>query len=75
MIIGRGSGIGFAIPSEIAQRGYDPEELLVALAPCFDAPPYRVEGVHFFSFNQIESTEKWRAEMLHRLRGGKEPGR
>lgn len=55
--------------------GYDPEELLVALAPCFDAPPYNVEGVHFFSFNQIESTERWRAGLLARLRSGKEPGR
>jgi methylenetetrahydrofolate reductase (NADPH) len=56
----------------MAPGGYSPDELLFALAPCFDTPPYRIEGVHFYSFNQIESTEKWRAEMLARLRGGKE---
>jgi methylenetetrahydrofolate reductase (NADPH) len=56
----------------MAPGGYSPDELLLALAPCFDAPPYRIEGVHFYSFNQIESTERWRAEMLARLRGGKD---
>jgi methylenetetrahydrofolate reductase (NADPH) len=59
----------------LSPGGYSPDELLLALAPCFDRSPYMVEGVHFFSFNQIESTEKWRAEMLHRLRGGKDPDR
>jgi methylenetetrahydrofolate reductase (NADPH) len=52
----------------MAPGGYSPDELLLALAPCFDASPYHIEGVHFYSFNQIESTEKWRGEMLVRLR-------
>jgi methylenetetrahydrofolate reductase (NADPH) len=56
----------------MAPGGYSPDELLLALAPCFDNPPYNVEGVHFYSFNQIESTEKWRAEMLARLESGKD---
>jgi methylenetetrahydrofolate reductase (NADPH) len=56
----------------MAPGGYSPDELLLALAACFDTPPYNIEGVHFYSFNQIESTEKWRAEMLARLRGGKD---
>jgi methylenetetrahydrofolate reductase (NADPH) len=55
-----------------APGGYSPDELLLALAPCFDTPPYNMEGVHFYSFNQIESTEQWRAQMLARLRGGKD---
>ena len=58
----------------IKPGGYSPDELLLALAPCFDTPPYKIEGVHFYTFNQIESTERWRAEMLARLRGGKDPG-
>jgi methylenetetrahydrofolate reductase (NADPH) len=57
----------------MAPGGYSPDELLLALAPYFDTPPYNIEGVHFFTFNQIESTERWRAEMLARLRGGKDP--
>lgn len=57
----------------MAPGGYSPDELLLALAPGFDNPPYNIEGVHFYTFNQVESTEKWRAEMLARLRCGKEP--
>jgi len=56
----------------MAPGGYSPDELLLALAPCFDTPPYKVEGVHFYTFNQIDSTEKWRAEMLARLGSGKD---
>jgi methylenetetrahydrofolate reductase (NADPH) len=56
----------------IKPGGYSPDELLLALAPHFDMPPYGIEGVHFYLFNQIESTEKWRAEMLARLRDGKD---
>jgi methylenetetrahydrofolate reductase (NADPH) len=56
----------------MAPGGYSPDELLLALAPCFDTRPYKVEGVHFYTFNQIESTERWRAEMLTRLGGGKD---
>jgi methylenetetrahydrofolate reductase (NADPH) len=51
----------------MAPGGYSPDELLLALAPYFDKCPYDIEGVHFYSFNQIESTEKWRAQMLARL--------
>ena len=56
----------------MAPGGYSPDELLLALAPCFDTPPYTVEGVHFYTFNQIDSTEKWRTEMLARLGSGKD---
>jgi methylenetetrahydrofolate reductase (NADPH) len=56
----------------IRPGGYSPDELLLGLAPYFDIPAYNIEGVHFYSFNQIESTERWRAEMLQRLRGGKD---
>jgi methylenetetrahydrofolate reductase (NADPH) len=54
----------------IAPGGYSPDELLLALAPYFGATPYDIEGVHFYTFNQIESTEEWRAEILARLRSG-----
>jgi methylenetetrahydrofolate reductase (NADPH) len=57
----------------IKPGGYSPDELLLSLSPYFDTPPYTIEGVHFYTFNQIESTERWRAEMLARLRGGKDP--
>lgn len=52
--------------------GYSPDELLLELAPCFDSAPFNIVGVHFYTFNQIDSTEKWRATMLERLRGGRD---
>jgi len=58
----------------IAPGGYSPDELLLAMAPCFDTHPYHIEGVHFYTFNQIESTEEWRGEILARLRPGEDPG-
>jgi methylenetetrahydrofolate reductase (NADPH) len=58
----------------ITPGGYSPDELLLALAPCFDTHPYDVVGVHFYTFNQIESTERWRALMLERLCPGEDPG-
>ncbi len=51
----------------MAPGGYSPDQLLLALAPCFGKPPYDIEGVHFYSFNQVASTESWRTEMLSRL--------
>jgi len=51
----------------MAPGGYSPDELLLALAPYFDKRPYDIEGIHFYSFNQIESTEKWREGMLEQL--------
>jgi methylenetetrahydrofolate reductase (NADPH) len=54
----------------IAPGGYSPDELLLALAPYFDTQRLGIEGVHFYTFNQIESTEEWRAVILARLRSG-----
>jgi methylenetetrahydrofolate reductase (NADPH) len=56
----------------IKPGSYSPDELLLALAPHFDAPPCDIKGIHIYSFNQIEDTERWRAEMLDRLDGGKD---
>ena len=40
----------------MAPGGYSPDEPLLALAPYPDTPPYSIEGMHFYTFNQIEST-------------------
>ena len=39
-------------------RGYSLDELLLALAPYPDTPPYSIEGMYFYTINQIESTDK-----------------
>ena len=48
--------------------GYDPERFASALLPELAAPDRRVAGLHFFTFNEIEATERWRQETLARLR-------
>ena len=47
--------------------GYDPERFATALLPELAAPERKVAGLHFFTFNEIEATERWRQETLARL--------
>jgi methylenetetrahydrofolate reductase (NADPH) len=47
--------------------GYDPERFATALLPDLAAPARNVAGLHFFTFNEIEATERWRQETLARL--------
>ena len=48
--------------------GYSPERLLGRLGPALAAPPARVEGLHLFTFNQVQRTEQWRLALLARTR-------
>jgi methylenetetrahydrofolate reductase (NADPH) len=48
--------------------GYDPERFATGLLPDLAAPERKVAGLHFFTFNEIEATERWRQETLARLR-------
>ena len=47
--------------------GYDPGRFVSALVPELAQPDRKVSGVHVFTFNEIEPTERWRQEMLARL--------
>ena len=47
--------------------GYDPERFATGLLPDLAAPERNVAGLHFFTFNEIEATERWRQETLARL--------
>jgi hypothetical protein len=42
----------------MAPGSYNPDEALLALALYPDMPPYSIEGMHFYTFNQIENTDK-----------------
>jgi methylenetetrahydrofolate reductase (NADPH) len=51
-----------------ALRGrYMPTELLQELAPSFADPAARIGGVHVYTFNELERTERWRQELVERL--------
>jgi methylenetetrahydrofolate reductase (NADPH) len=47
--------------------GYDPLRFASGLLPELAAPERKVAGLHFFTFNEIEATERWRQETLARL--------
>ena len=58
-------------PSWVARMfrpgGYEPGRFLGALVDGIAAPEHRVAGLHVFTFNEIEPTERWRRDMLTRL--------
>jgi len=46
--------------------GYSPERFVRGLLPDLALPERKVAGLHVFTFNEIEPTERWRQEMLAR---------
>jgi methylenetetrahydrofolate reductase (NADPH) len=44
--------------------GYQPDELIAALADLVDDPIGRVAGWHVCTFNEVERTERWRRGLL-----------
>ena len=51
----------------IKPGGYAPDDLLEGLAPLADDPAAAIVGVHIYTFNQCETTERWRQEYLATL--------
>lgn len=47
--------------------GYEPGRFASGLLPDLALPERRVAGLHIFTFNEVEPTERWRREMLVRL--------
>jgi methylenetetrahydrofolate reductase (NADPH) len=47
--------------------GYDPGRFTAGLMPDLAAADRKVVGLHVFTFNEIEPTERWRQELLARL--------
>jgi methylenetetrahydrofolate reductase (NADPH) len=50
--------------------GYSPERFVTGLLPDLAGPDRKVAGLHVFTFNEIEPTERWRQEILARLAAG-----
>jgi methylenetetrahydrofolate reductase (NADPH) len=52
----------------IAQAGsFGPDAFLRSLAPIIEDPAMRVEGLHVFTFNSIDTTAAWQKRMLEEL--------
>jgi methylenetetrahydrofolate reductase (NADPH) len=47
--------------------GYSPDRLIRGLKPGFTDPESNVQGLHIYTFNEVEGTEAWRREMLGRV--------
>jgi methylenetetrahydrofolate reductase (NADPH) len=48
-------------------RRYTPTKLLRQLAPSFADPAARIGGMHVYTFNELEHTERWRRQLVDRL--------
>jgi len=48
-------------------RQFKPDALMRALAPTIADPGARIAGFHFYTFNEVERTERWRRATLARL--------
>jgi len=66
--LGIGSSLRFlrkqrtTMTAMLAPGGYDPTDLVVAVA--VDAQALRIDGVHSFTFNSVAKTEAWRRALL-----------
>jgi methylenetetrahydrofolate reductase (NADPH) len=53
--------------SRLLTRRFKPEGLIRDLAPAVSDPAANVPGFHFYTFNELASTERWRRQLLERL--------
>ena len=53
----------------ISAKPYQPDDLLEGLYPHLDDEELDIPGLHLFSFNNVERTERWRVETLGKLNG------
>jgi methylenetetrahydrofolate reductase (NADPH) len=52
--------------------GYRPSEFASRMAPVIADPANDIRGFHVFTFNQVESTQRWRRELAESLVRGRE---
>jgi methylenetetrahydrofolate reductase (NADPH) len=47
--------------------GYSPDRLIEGLKPGFADPESNIQGLHIYTFNELEQTEAWRRKLLERF--------
>lgn len=52
----------------ISAKPYQPDELLAGLLPHLGDSVLDIPGFHLFSFNNVERTERWRVEVMDKLK-------
>ena len=53
--------------SRLLSRRFKPDGLVTELAPFITEPAWNVAGIHLYTFNEVERTERWRRQMLEEL--------
>jgi methylenetetrahydrofolate reductase (NADPH) len=53
--------------SRLLTRRFSPDRLVRELAPTAADPEANVAGIHLYTFNEVERTERWRRKTLDRL--------
>lgn len=48
----------------MAHNSYTPDDLVKSLSPYVGDAKHGIQGFHINTFNQVETTERWRAQML-----------
>jgi methylenetetrahydrofolate reductase (NADPH) len=56
--------------TRLVTRTFSPQALIRGLAPLYGDHDANVGGFHFYTFNELERTERWRRQALDRLRAG-----
>jgi methylenetetrahydrofolate reductase (NADPH) len=51
----------------LVTRTFSPDPLIRPLAPLLKDPAANVAGLHVFTFNELERTERWRRDAIERL--------
>ena len=51
-------------------HGYSPDDLVLDLSPIMADAANRITALHLYTFNQLDTTEKWRLRMINELEGG-----
>ncbi len=52
------------LPRLLLPGAYRPDRMLAALSASLAEPELDVRGLHFFTFNEVARTERWRQELL-----------
>jgi methylenetetrahydrofolate reductase (NADPH) len=52
----------------VVTRTFTPDPLIRGLAPVYADPAALIGGFHVYTFNELERTERWRRQMIERLR-------
>ena len=56
-----------SLVGRMVKPGYSPDHLVSSLAPYAADPSYNIQGFHIYTFNQVETTERWREGMLNQI--------